>query len=194
MPEVRPAAGRPASGRPSRSHEAPAGQPPGVVEVYTDGACSPNPGPGGWGASLRYGRHYRELHGGDPATTNNRMELMAAIKALEALTRPSEVHLHTDSEYLRKGITQWLAGWKRNGWRTQGRQPVKNDDLWRRLDAAAARHEVAWFWVKGHAGHPGNERADQLAVQGADEAAGRPAAPGASGAPVPLPRIRPTSG
>ena len=142
---------------------------------------------------------------------------MAAIQALEALTRPSEVHLHTDSEYLRKGITQWLAGWKRNGWRTQGRQPVKNDDLWRRLDAAAARHRVQWFWVKGHAGHPGNERADQLAGQGAAEAAGRAAPRGASAssgpyavrspappsgpggswgsaAPVPVPRILPLPG
>ena len=111
---------------------------------------------------------------------------MAAIRALEALTRPSEVHLHTDSEYLRKGITQWLAGWKRNGWRTQGRQPVKNDDLWRRLDAAAARHRVQWFWVKGHAGHPGNERADQLAGRGAEEAAGRqPRRAAASASPGP---------
>jgi ribonuclease HI len=137
------------------------------VEIYTDGACSGNPGPGGWGAVLRYGRHVRELSGGDPGpTTNNRMELTAAIQALEALTRPSVVRLHTDSTYVRNGITSWLAGWRRNGWRTADRKPVKNADLWQRLDAAVGRHRVEWRWVKGHAGDPGNERADALANLG----------------------------
>jgi ribonuclease HI len=144
-----------------------------VVEIFTDGACSPNPGPGGWGVILRYGRHTREIHGGDPATTNNRMEMTAAIEGLESLTRPSSVHLYTDSQYLRQGITKWLAGWKRNGWVTTEKKPVKNADLWRRLDSAAQRHhDVQWFWVKGHAGHPENERADALAVQGSHEARG----------------------
>lgn len=143
----------------------------GVVEVYTDGACSGNPGPGGWGAILRYGEHVRELCGGEPAgTTNNRMELMAAIQALESLTRPSTVHLHTDSTYLRNGVTGWVANWKRNGWRTAARQPVKNADLWQRLDAAATHHDVSWYWVRGHAGDPGNERADALANRGMNEA------------------------
>jgi ribonuclease HI len=142
-----------------------------VVEIYTDGACSGNPGPGGWGALLRYGDHERELHGGSAElTTNNRMELMAAIQALESLSRPSVVRLHTDSSYVRNGVTSWLPGWKRNGWRTAAKQPVKNEDLWRRLDAAAARHDVHWLWVKGHAGNPGNERADALANKGMDEA------------------------
>jgi ribonuclease HI len=142
-----------------------------AVEVYTDGACSGNPGPGGWGAVLTYAGHKKELHGGSAEpTTNNRMELMAAIAALESLTRPSVVRLHTDSVYVRSGITSWLAGWKRNGWKTAARQPVKNADLWQRLDAAASRHEVQWLWVKGHAGNPGNERADALANQGMDEA------------------------
>jgi ribonuclease HI len=141
-----------------------------VVEIYTDGACSGNPGPGGWGVLLSYGGHQKELSGGEPATTNNRMELMAAIQALESLTRKSKIRLHTDSVYVRNGITSWLPNWKRNGWRTASRQPVKNDDLWRRLDAAAARHEVEWLWVKGHAGDPGNERADALANRGMAEA------------------------
>ena len=145
-----------------------------AVEIYTDGACSGNPGPGGWGAVLRYGNHEMELHGGESKlTTNNRMELMAAIQALESLTRPSVVRLHTDSVYVRNGVTTWLAGWKRNGWRTSARQAVKNEDLWRRLDAAAAKHEVHWLWVKGHAGNPGNERADALANRGMDEAKSR---------------------
>jgi ribonuclease HI len=150
-------------------------QPPAdqVVEIFTDGACLNNPGPGGWGAILRYGSHEREIHGGDPVTTNNRMELTAAIEGLRLLRRPSTVHLYTDSQYLRRGITEWISGWKRNGWRTKQRQPVKNDDLWRNLDALAQQHNVEWFWVKGHAGHPENERADQLACQGAEEAAGR---------------------
>jgi ribonuclease HI len=143
----------------------------GVVEIYTDGACSGNPGPGGWGAVLSYSGHTRELSGGEAVpTTNNRMELMAAIQALESLTRPAKVRLHTDSSYLRNGITGWLAGWKRNGWRTASKQPVKNEDLWRRLDAAAAKHDVQWLWVKGHAGDPGNERADALANRGMAEA------------------------
>jgi ribonuclease HI len=143
-----------------------------VVEIYTDGACLRNPGPGGWGAILRYGGHERELYGGEPATTNNRMEIMAAIQGLESLTRPSDVHLYTDSQYLRRGITEWVPVWKRNGWRTKAKEPVKNVDLWTRLDGVVQGHEVQWFWVKGHAGHPGNERADQLACQGAKEAAG----------------------
>ncbi len=142
-----------------------------VVEIYTDGACSGNPGPGGWGAVLGYGGRTREIYGGEaPRTTNNRMELMAAIQALEVLTRPSVVRLHTDSSYLRNGVASWLAGWKRNGWMTAGKQPVKNADLWRRLDAAAARHDVHWLWVRGHAGNPGNERADALANKGMTEA------------------------
>jgi ribonuclease HI len=145
-----------------------------VVEIYTDGACSGNPGPGGWGAVLIYDGHERELRGGEATgTTNNRMELMAAIQALESLTRPSVVRLHTDSVYVRSGITSWLNSWKRNGWRTASKQPVKNEDLWRRLDAAAARHEVHWLWVKGHAGNPGNERADALANRGMTEARAR---------------------
>jgi ribonuclease HI len=151
-------------------------RPHGPVEIYTDGACSGNPGPGGWGAVLTYGNRSKELCGGEAApTTNNRMELMAAIQALESLTRGSTVRLHTDSSYLRNGITSWLPGWKRNGWRTASKQPVKNEDLWRRLDAAAARHDVQWLWVKGHAGNPGNERADALANQGMADAIARAA-------------------
>ena len=136
------------------------------VVIYTDGACSGNPGPGGWGAILMSGDHAREICGGEADTTNNRMELMAAIAALEALKRPCTVELYTDSQYLRQGITEWLAGWKARGWRTASKAPVKNEDLWRRLDAARARHDVKWLWVKGHAGHPLNERADALARQG----------------------------
>jgi ribonuclease HI len=144
---------------------------PGHVEIYTDGACSGNPGPGGWGAVLQYGDRTKELWGGEAtATTNNRMELTAAINALEGLTRKSTVRLHTDSSYLRNGVTGWLAGWKRNGWKTASKQPVKNEDLWRRLDEAARKHEVQWLWVKGHAGNPGNERADELANRGMAEA------------------------
>jgi ribonuclease HI len=142
-----------------------------VVEIYTDGACSGNPGPGGWGAVLRYGDAEKELYGGEATpTTNNRMELMAAIQALEALTRPVTVRLHTDSAYLRGGITSWLAGWKRNGWLTADRKPVKNADLWRRLDEVARGHSIEWLWVKGHSGDPGNERADALANRGMVEA------------------------
>jgi ribonuclease HI len=142
-----------------------------TLEIYTDGACSPNPGPGGWGAVLKYGDRDKELCGGDASrTTNNRMELMAPIQALESLTRHCTVHLYTDSTYVRNGITKWLLTWKRNGWQTSARTPVKNEDLWRRLEAATLAHEVHWHWVKGHAGHPDNERADQLAVRGMLEA------------------------
>ncbi len=133
------------------------------VEIFTDGACSGNPGPGGWGAILRHGATEKELSGGEALTTNNRMELMAAIAALEALKRPSTVTLTTDSTYVRDGISKWLANWKRNGWRTAAKKPVKNEDLWRRLDAAQAPHQVDWRWVKGHAGHAENERCDELA-------------------------------
>jgi ribonuclease HI len=133
------------------------------VTIHTDGACSGNPGPGGWGVILQWDGHTRELKGGEAHTTNNRMELMAAIMALEALKRPCDVDLHTDSEYLRQGITDWINGWKRNGWRTAARKPVKNTDLWQRLDAAVGRHTVHWHWVRGHSGHDLNERADELA-------------------------------
>jgi ribonuclease HI len=136
------------------------------VSIWTDGACSGNPGPGGWGAILRYGEREKELSGGEAMTTNNRMELMAAIAALEALSRPCRLELHTDSQYLRGGVTGWIHNWKRNGWRTADKKPVKNDDLWRRLDAAVARHEIDWRWVKGHAGDEMNERADALARRG----------------------------
>ena len=136
------------------------------VSIWTDGAWSGNPGPGGWGAVLRYGAHEKELSGGEALTTNNRMELTAAIRALEALTRPSEATLHTDSQYLRGGVTDWIAGWKRNGWRTAAKKPVKNEDLWRRLDAARERHAVEWRWVKGHADDEMNARADALAREG----------------------------
>lgn len=136
------------------------------IDVYTDGACSGNPGPGGWGALLTYGDHSRELKGGEAATTNNRMELTAAIQALEALKRPSSIDLHTDSTYVRDGITKWIKNWKKNGWKTAGRKPVKNADLWKRLEEALEPHNVTWHWVKGHAGHPGNERADALAREG----------------------------
>ena len=136
------------------------------VEIWTDGACSGNPGPGGWGAILRYGASEKDLCGGEALTTNNRMELTAAISALEALKRPSAVELHTDSQYLRDGVMAWMVNWKRNGWRTRDRKPVKNDDLWRRLDEATERHEIDWRWVRGHAGDPMNERADELARRG----------------------------
>jgi ribonuclease HI len=136
------------------------------VTIHTDGACSGNPGPGGWGAILESGAHRKELTGGEALTTNNRMELMAAIAALEALKAPSAVDLYTDSNYLRDGITSWIKSWKKNGWRTADRKPVKNAELWERLDQAAARHEVRWHWVKGHVGHDANERADELAREG----------------------------
>jgi ribonuclease HI len=133
------------------------------VVIYTDGACSGNPGPGGWGAILTFGEREKEISGGEAHTTNNRMELMAAISALEALKRPCKVDLHTDSQYLQNGISTWIKSWKRNGWRTADKKPVKNIDLWQRLDAAIAHHEVKWHWVKGHDGHAMNERADELA-------------------------------
>lgn len=136
------------------------------VEIFTDGACSGNPGPGGWGALLRSGDRKKELFGGEPETTNNRMELMAAIRALEALNRRSHVHLHTDSTYLRDGITKWIHRWKVNGWRTAAKKPVRNADLWRELDAFAEKHDIHWHWVKGHSGHPENELADLLANKG----------------------------
>ena len=139
------------------------------VVIYTDGACSGNPGPGGWGAIMQYGDTEKELFGGDPATTNNRMELMAAIQALEALKRPTAVTLYTDSKYVHDGITKWINGWQRNGWKTSAKQPVKNGDLWQRLVEARDSHDVTWRWVKGHAGDPGNERADELARRGISE-------------------------
>ena len=139
------------------------------VEVFTDGACKGNPGPGGWGALLRYGEVERELFGGEPDTTNNRMELQAAIEALKALSESCEVSLTTDSVYVKNGITQWLEGWKKKGWKTAARKPVKNVDLWQALDEQNQRHQVQWFWVKGHSGHRENEIADQLANRGIDE-------------------------
>jgi len=142
------------------------------VEIFTDGACSGNPGPGGWGAVLRWGAVEKELWGGEPQTTNNRMELTAAIQALESLKRPVDVVLTTDSEYVKNGITKWIHGWKRNGWRTADKKPVKNDDLWKRLDAAQAIHRMEFRWVKGHAGHAENERADELARRGVAAARG----------------------
>ncbi len=139
------------------------------VEIFTDGACKGNPGPGGWGALLRYNGHEKELFGGEPDTTNNRMELMAAIKALESLKRPCKVRLTTDSVYVRSGITEWLPNWKKRGWKTAARKPVKNADLWKRLDEATQRHEISWHWVKGHSGHAENERADELANRGIEQ-------------------------
>ena len=139
-----------------------------IVEIYTDGACRGNPGPGGWAATLQSGEHLRELSGAEAGTTNNRMELTAVIRALEALKRPVEVRIHTDSEYVRKGITEWLPAWKRRDWRTADRKPVKNRDLWEQLDTLAARHQIEWRWVPGHAGVPGNERVDRLASAAID--------------------------
>jgi ribonuclease HI len=139
------------------------------VEIFTDGACRGNPGPGGWGVVLRYGEHEKELYGGETWTTNNRMELMAAIRALETLKRPCSVRLTTDSIYVRNGITDWLSNWKKRGWKTAAKKPVKNAELWQRLDQAAQAHRISWHWVKGHSGHPENERADQLANRGIDE-------------------------
>ena len=133
------------------------------VIIHTDGACSGNPGPGGWGAILTYGEHEKELKGGEAHTTNNRMELMGAISALEALKKPCTVELHTDSKYVHDGISKWIHGWKRNGWKTADKKPVKNEDLWKRLEIAMAQHRVEWLWVKGHSGHPENERVDALA-------------------------------
>ncbi len=141
-----------------------------TVTIYTDGACKGNPGPGGWGAWLAYGAHEKELWGGEPLTTNNRMELTAVIQALASLKRSSRVALYTDSEYVRNGITTWIHGWKQRGWKTADKKPVKNIELWQRLDAVAAQHQVQWHWVRGHAGDPGNERADRLANRGCAEA------------------------
>jgi ribonuclease HI len=140
-----------------------------IVEIYTDGACKGNPGAGGWGALLRRGEKIRELHGGEPLTTNNRMELMAVIRALEALESGSRVRLHTDSQYVQLGISDWIKSWKKNGWRTAAKKPVKNDDLWRRLDEVAQQHDIEWLWVRGHDGNVGNERADALANLGVAE-------------------------
>ena len=137
-----------------------------IINVYTDGACKGNPGPGGWGAVLEYDGQERELYGGEPATTNNRMELTAVIEALSALKRPCRIVLHTDSQYVQKGITEWITGWKARGWKTAAKEPVKNVDLWRKLDEVVRDHEIRWVWVKGHAGHDGNERADALANKG----------------------------
>ncbi|WP_281502015.1 ribonuclease HI [Alcanivorax sp. S6407] len=139
------------------------------VAMFTDGACRGNPGPGGWGVVLRYGDKEKEMHGGEPETTNNRMELMAAIAGLEALRQPCQVVLTTDSRYVMDGVTQWMPNWKKRGWKTASKQPVKNVDLWQRLDAATAPHDIDWQWVKGHSGHPENERADALANKGIDE-------------------------
>lgn len=140
-----------------------------IVEVFTDGGCRGNPGPGGWGALLRYNGHVKELKGHQADTTNNQMELMAAIQAFEALSRPCKVHITTDSQYVKNGITQWMAGWKKKNWRTAANKPVKNQELWKRLDAAIQSHDVEWFWVKGHSGHPENERVDALANEAIDE-------------------------
>lgn len=139
-----------------------------LIEIFADGACKGNPGPGGWGAWLRSGPHEKELFGGEPQTTNNRMELTAVIRALESLKKPSRVRVSTDSQYVQKGISEWIKGWKARGWRTSSKEPVKNADLWQELDAISSRHEVEWVWVKGHAGHEGNERADMLANRGVE--------------------------
>lgn len=144
-----------------------------TVELYTDGACSGNPGPGGWGCILRFKGTEKELYGGENPTTNNRMEMMAVLSGLNALTRPCAVAVYTDSEYVKKGMTEWLRGWKARGWKTADKKPVKNDDLWKALDEAAGRHRVTWHWVRGHNGHPENERADELARRGSKGAAGK---------------------
>ncbi len=141
-----------------------------TIDIWTDGACSGNPGPGGWGALIVMGEHRKEIFGGDPATTNNRMEMMAVIEALGALKKPSKVTLHVDSTYVKDGLTKWIKGWKRNGWKTADKKPVKNQDLWMAMEEACARHEITWKWVRGHDGDPGNERADELARMGTAEA------------------------
>ena len=143
-----------------------------IVEIYTDGACKGNPGPGGWGALLRYKGAEKELWGGEANTTNNRMELTAVIRALEALKRPTTIHVHTDSQYVQKGISEWIHGWKARGWKTAAKAPVKNADLWQLLDSAQSTHQIDWRWVKGHAGHEFNERADALANRGVDDTLG----------------------
>lgn len=142
------------------------------VVVYTDGGCRGNPGPGGWGAVLQFGEHEKEIYGYEAETTNNRMELMAAISALELLSRSCEIELTTDSQYVRQGILEWMDGWKKRGWKTAAKKPVKNKDLWQRLDAAVQSHNINWHWIKGHSGHPGNERADDLANRAMDEKRG----------------------
>ena len=139
-----------------------------MIEIFTDGACSGNPGPGGWGAILRKGDTEKELFGGEALTTNNRMEMMAVIEALRALKGPVQARVHTDSQYVQKGISEWIHGWKRRGWKTANKEPVKNEDLWREMDRLAAQHKIEWIWVKGHAGHEENERADELARRGVD--------------------------
>ncbi len=139
------------------------------IEIFTDGACKGNPGPGGWGALLRYGEHEKQLYGGERLTTNNRMELMAVIQALQALKRKSRIRITTDSQYVKNGITQWIHAWKRNGWKTAARKAVKNADLWQMLETETAKHDIKWAWVKGHSGHPENELADQLANRGIEE-------------------------
>ncbi|MBI5898519.1 MAG: ribonuclease HI [Rhodocyclales bacterium] len=144
-----------------------------MIEIFTDGACSGNPGPGGWGAILRKGATEKELFGGEPLTTNNRMEMTAVIEALRALRQPVAARVHTDSQYVQKGISEWIHGWKRRGWKTAGKEPVKNEDLWRELDRLAAQHQIEWIWVRGHAGHPENERADALARRGVEQARAR---------------------
>ncbi len=144
-----------------------------AVVIHTDGACSGNPGPGGWGAILDFNGTRKEIYGGEKDTTNNRMELRAAIEALNALKRPCKIEMHVDSNYVKDGIGKWIHGWKRNGWKTADKKPVKNEDLWRALDEAIQRHEISWHWVKGHAGHPENERADELARMGIAEIRGR---------------------
>lgn len=146
---------------------------PLIVQLFTDGACSGNPGPGGWGCILRFKGIEKEMFGGENPTTNNRMEMMAVLQGLNALTRPCTIEVYTDSEYVKKGMTEWLRGWKARGWKTADRKPVKNDDLWKALDEAAGRHSVTWHWVRGHSGHPENERCDELARQGTRQAAGR---------------------
>ena len=153
-----------------------------MIEIFTDGACSGNPGPGGWGAILRKGATEKELFGGEILTTNNRMEMMAVIEALRALKGPVEAKVHTDSQYVQKGISEWIHGWKRRGWKTAGKEPVKNEDLWRELDRLAAQHKIEWIWVKGHAGHPENERADVLARRGVELARNAAAHPTPTGA------------
>jgi len=144
-----------------------------IIDIYTDGACSGNPGPGGWGAILRVGSHEKELFGGEAGTTNNRMELLAVIEALRALKRPVKARVHTDSQYVQKGISEWITGWKKRGWKTADKQPVKNVDLWQALDTEASQHELEWLWVRGHNGHPENERADALARRGVEQVRGR---------------------
>ena len=144
-----------------------------TIEIWTDGACSGNPGPGGWGALMRWNGHEKELWGGDKATTNNRMEMQAVIEALNALNKPSKITLHVDSTYVKDGLTKWIHAWKKNGWKTAAKKPVKNQDLWMAMDEACQRHDITWKWVKGHDGDPGNEKADELARRGTEEARGR---------------------